>query len=101
MASYAYGKYAFVALFPNEGVNVQDYVSSLNCQKALEMLNSVSNEKVHTKMSKFKAEYTILLTGALKRIGIMMHLGAVPIFQEWRQRKTLCFIIIELYRKHT
>ena len=67
---YVYGKYAFVALLPNEGVSIKDYVSSLNGQKILDMLDSASNIEVHTKMPKFTAEYTILLEDVLKRMGI-------------------------------
>ena len=59
-----------MALLPNEGVSIKDYVSSLNGQKILDMLDSASNIEVHTKMPKFTAEYTILLEDVLKRMGI-------------------------------
>ena len=96
---YAYGKYAFVALLPNEGVSVKDYVSSLNGQKVLEMLNSASNEEVRTKMPKFKAEYTIPLTDALKRMGITDAFGSSADFTRMASKEDALLYISRVIQK--
>lgn len=63
-------KYAFVALLPEEGMTVSDYVASLNGEKLNQMLTDAEAVKVYTSIPKFKVEYDTELAGTLKEMGM-------------------------------
>jgi serpin B len=67
---YADGKYAFVALLPNEGVKVADYVSSLTSNNVSRLLNSMEDVTVMTAIPKFKTEYDIEMSEILESMGM-------------------------------
>lgn len=67
---YADWKYAFVALLPNEGISVEDYVASLDGEKLAAMLANPSNEEVITAIPKFKAEFSIDMSEMLAAMGM-------------------------------
>jgi len=68
---YYYGrKYAFVALLPNEGMSVYEYISTLNGQKLVDMLNKAQITEVKTAMPKFESEYSIQLKDILSGVGM-------------------------------
>lgn len=67
---YYKGKYAFVALLPNEGVSLSDYISSLSGDRLSEMLSSPLNCTVKTSMPKFKTEYCTDLSDILYGMGM-------------------------------
>lgn len=68
---YVNGKYKFVALMPNEDVDVFDYISSLDAKT---LVKTISNPKkgysVIAKMPKFSLDYDISLVDALVNMGI-------------------------------
>lgn len=67
---YKDGKYSFVALLPNEGVSIEDYVSSLSGENFIKLMKSKSEEKVNAAMPKFKSDYKIELADPLKKMGL-------------------------------
>ena len=67
---YADKKYAFVALLPNEGVTVSDYVESLTGEKFHTLLTDMSDRKVFAAIPKFQSEYTIKMNDTLINMGM-------------------------------
>ncbi len=62
--------YSFVALMPNDNVNLPDYISSLNGTKFRDILNSVEYVQIDTVMPFFKVENDITFNETLKKMGI-------------------------------
>lgn len=67
---YKGGKFAFVALLPNEGTSIDSYIASLTGRDFLKALGSRKSEKVKTQMPKFKCEYSNSLVDTLKKMGM-------------------------------
>lgn len=67
---YKGGKFAFVALLPNEGTSIDSYIASLTGRDFLKALGSRKSEKVNTQMPKFKCEYSNSLVDTLKKMGM-------------------------------
>ena len=63
-------KYAFVAILPNEGISVNDYISTLTGQNVVDMLNTAQKTTVSTATPKFKSEYFIQLKDVLSGMGM-------------------------------
>ena len=70
MKDYAYGSYRFVALLPNEGIGIDEFVASLDAEKLFPLLNEPSTEKVLTSMPEFSFDYFTELNEVLKEMGI-------------------------------
>lgn len=68
--NYDNGDYAFVALLPNEGVKVEDYIASLTGDSWQKMLEHSQDISVRTSLPKFKTEFSAELPGALKQMEI-------------------------------
>ena len=64
-------KYAFVALLPNEGISIADYVSSLEGDKLLKLISLAQNCKVYTKTPKFSFDYSVSMAEIIKKLGIV------------------------------
>lgn len=67
---YKDGKYAFVALLPNEGVSVSDYVASLSGGSLQEMLRDAQDITVDAAIPKFAVEYSVEMADVLKAMGM-------------------------------
>lgn len=67
---YSGRKYAFVALLPNEGVTVSEYINSLDGSSLHELLSKGENESVRTAIPKFETEYSAEMSNILKSMGI-------------------------------
>jgi serpin B len=67
---YKDGKYAFVALLPNEGVSVSEYVASLDGESLSKMLGSAEIVPVNTCIPKFETEYEVEMSEILKEMGM-------------------------------
>lgn len=65
-------RYAFVALLPNEGIKMSDYVSSLDGQKIENLLKNIDESPVNTKTPKFNVDYSIELKDTLETMGMKM-----------------------------
>ena len=63
-------KYAFVAMLPNEGVSVSQYVDSLTGEHLRELLNNPQDVTVFASIPKFETEYSIEMSEVLQEMGI-------------------------------
>lgn len=70
MKNYAGGRYAFVALLPNEGVSISDYVASLDGAALHNLLSNPSSATVNAAMPKFEAEFSAEMSDVLKSMGM-------------------------------
>ena len=70
MKYYKDGKYAFVALLPNEGVSVSEYISSLDGKSLSEMLANAQIATVRTCVPKFETEYDVNMAEILAKMGM-------------------------------
>lgn len=63
-------KYSFVALLPNEGSSIKEYVSNLSGEKIHNLLENVEDTEVSTSLPKFENEFSLSLNDALKAMGV-------------------------------
>lgn len=63
-------KYAFVALLPNEGVSVDEYVKGLNGENLNRLLTNKLNATVNTAIPKFETEYDVEMSEILHEMGM-------------------------------
>lgn len=70
MKKYKGGKYAFVAMLPNEGVSVSDYVALLDGAALNTMLSNPQYTEVKTAIPKFEADCSIEMSDILKTMGM-------------------------------
>lgn len=67
---YAGGQYSYVALLPNEGISVEDYLATLNGEKLTTMVGNPENVTVFTTMPKYEISYKTELNDALSAMGM-------------------------------
>lgn len=67
---YKDGKYAFVALLPNEGVTVSEYVASLDGASLQTLLQNPRQASVYASIPKFESEYSVEMSDILKGMGM-------------------------------
>ena len=70
MKRYKGGKYAFVAMLPNEGVSVSKYIASLDGESLNALLANPQYATVHTSIPKFETEYKVEMSEILKSMGM-------------------------------
>lgn len=63
-------KYAFMAMLPNEGVSVSQYVDSLTGEHLRELLNNPQDLTVFASIPKFETEYDIEMSEVLQEMGM-------------------------------
>ena len=63
-------RYAFVAMLPNEGVTVSQYVDSLTGEHLRELLNNPQDVTVFASIPKFETEYGIEMSEVLREMGM-------------------------------
>ena len=63
-------RYAFVAMLPNEGVAVSQYVDSLTGEHLRELLNNPQDLTVFASIPKFETEYGIEMSEVLQEMGM-------------------------------
>ena len=63
-------RYAFVAMLPNEGVTVSQYVDSLTGEHLRELLNNPHDVTVFASIPKFETEYDIEMSEVLQKMGM-------------------------------
>ena len=67
---YKGGKYAFVAMLPNDGVSVSEYIASLTGESLNTLLSNPQYGTVNTSMPKFETEYTVEMAEILEGMGM-------------------------------
>lgn len=73
---YAGGRYSYVALLPNEGVSMEEYLASLTGEKLLDTVENASAESVIVTMPKLKTETKLELNEALCEMGMPSAFGS-------------------------
>lgn len=69
--NYKGGKYAFMAILPNEDVSLSDYVKSMTAQSFAKMYAGKTTQyQVLASVPKFKYDYSAKLNDTLKQMGI-------------------------------
>ncbi len=65
------GDYAFVAMLPNEGITVEEYIKSLNGERLTEMLkNPNRGVALDTAIPKFEHEFDFSAVDTLEKMGV-------------------------------
>lgn len=72
MKYYQGGRYAFVALLPDKGISVLDYVEGLDGQQLKELLENPTSVPVAVTMPKFESEMEVDLREVLKEMGMVL-----------------------------
>lgn len=67
--------YSFVALLPNEGVTVEEYIASLNGEQLMHLLQEGTQTTVHAVMPRLETECSIDLSTALQNMGMESAFG--------------------------
>ncbi len=71
--NYTGGRYSFIALLPNEGVSLADYVKTLANtapEKVVKMLTSPQSTSVQATMPKFGYDFELRLNDILIALGL-------------------------------
>jgi serpin B len=68
---YYEGKYAFVALLPNENLTLSEYVATLDGEKIADLLSNPQQTVVNAAIPKFQTEYKVEMSDMLKNMGII------------------------------
>jgi len=67
---YAGGDYRFVALLPNEGISIEDYVASVTAESLWQTLNSMEKAQVYAAMPQFSYDYQLDMSRVLSQMGM-------------------------------
>lgn len=70
MKYYKEGGYAFVAILPQKGLTVEEYVASLDGKQLYDFVTNRSGETVQAAIPKFEYDYDIELSEVLKTMGM-------------------------------
>lgn len=73
---YKNGKYSFVALLPNEDIDILQYIEEFSSEAYLEMMNNVKSDSVVAALPKFSYDYGASMNDVLKRMGINKAFGS-------------------------
>ncbi len=68
--NYKDGKYRFAALLPEEGVDVYDYIASLDASAVLNALDNMQSASVFATMPKFSYDYDLEMKDVLAALGM-------------------------------
>lgn len=63
-------RFAFAAILPKTGTNLDDYISQMTGDSFLKLLNSAGDERAECSLPKFKYEYKVDLNSPLKELGL-------------------------------
>ncbi len=67
---YNKSKYAFVAILPNKGVSVSDYIDALSGEKLLSLIDGAKQTSVNAAIPKFSYDYDTELSDILSEMGM-------------------------------
>ena len=65
------GDYAFMAILPEEGTDIDEFISGIDGEKLLGAISDVKHVTVKAKIPEFKSDFSIDLCDALKDMGII------------------------------
>ena len=67
---YKNSKYSFVAILPNEKINIYDYVSSLSGKNFISLIKNKMPQDFNIALPRFSTEYSVDLVEPLKQMGL-------------------------------
>lgn len=67
---YYEGKYAFVAILPDQDVSLNDYIADLNGAKIQKLISNAKETTVEAAIPKFESEYSSEMCPILEKMGI-------------------------------
>lgn len=70
MKYYKGGKYAFVAMLPNEGISVAEYIATLDGKTLNDLLSNPQNITVNHSIPKFETKYDVEMSKILQEMGM-------------------------------
>lgn len=85
---YAGNKFSFVALLPDEGIALNEYINSLSGEEFVSLIENRSYEEVITRIPKFKYEYDHSQMDVLRSIGVSRALNPSAQFGDMGETKT-------------
>ena len=62
--------YSFVALLPNEGISVYDYIAELDSRQLYGLISNPQYRPVNVELPQFKYEYSLYMADILKAMGL-------------------------------
>lgn len=68
--NYKDGKYSFVALLPNEDIDINEYIASLTGEDFMLAISNAESAIVSAQLPKFSFEYSIKMNDALSLLGM-------------------------------
>ena len=68
--NYKGGKYSFMAVLPNEGTDVKDYVASMTADEFAKLYNNRTEDELARKMPEYKYDHSLELSESLKKMGM-------------------------------
>lgn len=82
---YTGGKYSFVALLPNEGMDLYDYINALTAETLSATLSNAQDAPVIATMPKFSYDYELEMVELLSDMGMASAFGSVADFSKMGQ----------------
>ena len=70
MKSYYNNDYRFVALLPNEGISLDDYLNQLTGDKLIKVIKNANIKNILATIPKFQCDYSITMNKALMELGM-------------------------------
>lgn len=68
---YEGGQYGFMGILPNEGIELNDFISGMNKDWFLELYNSMDSEyEVYTGIPEFTSDYSMSMSDVMKAMGM-------------------------------
>lgn len=68
---YEGGQYGFMGILPNEGIELNDFISGMNKDWFLELYNSMDSEyEVYTGIPEFTSDYSMSMSDVMKTMGM-------------------------------
>lgn len=67
---YKEGRYSFVALLPNEGVDIYEYIEGLTSEGLMNAIQGAQSDVVMATMPKFSYEYSLKMNDVLADLGM-------------------------------
>lgn len=68
--NYKNNAYSFVGILPNEGIDIDEYIASLNASDLLAQLQKPKAYQTKVRLPKFEYDFSIMLNDVLKNMGM-------------------------------
>lgn len=96
---YKGGEYAFMAVLPNEGVDIYEYVSEMTGEKFLNLYKGRTNTNVSVKIPEFSYEYSVEMNRPLVAMGIESAFDESADFGRMAENESGSFYINRVFHK--